>query len=163
MANRVDTDQTAPQVCTFCLWHFVRSFGVRKFRTFSVLIWFPIYLFQFLYDTSQLPSCMMNEKFQVFGIHIYLQEPTKLLCEPVTLDLIEQRATPRSNIHTGRPPQRTLITSIEDNGPPISGNHEIDVSGYKSSGTTPNTLKKSLIIQIAGVILFVVIVEAFSI
>ena len=32
MANSADADQTAP----VCLCHFVRNFGVRKFRTFTV-------------------------------------------------------------------------------------------------------------------------------
>ena len=38
MANSVDPDQTAPRssliwVCTVCMYHFVRHFGVRNFRT----------------------------------------------------------------------------------------------------------------------------------
>ncbi|XP_052243740.1 uncharacterized protein LOC127853338 [Dreissena polymorpha] len=39
--------------------------------------------YPFLYDPSMLPSCMFYEAFQVFGIHIYLQEPNRLLCKPI--------------------------------------------------------------------------------
>ena len=39
MANSVDPDQTVPSgaVCTVCICHFVSHFGVRIFRTFTVI------------------------------------------------------------------------------------------------------------------------------
>ena len=36
MANSVDPDQTAPSDCTVCICHFVRHFGIRNFKTFTV-------------------------------------------------------------------------------------------------------------------------------
>ena len=40
MANSVDPDQTAPLrsnlVCTICICHFIRHFGVQNFKTFTV-------------------------------------------------------------------------------------------------------------------------------
>ena len=37
MENSVDPDQTAPSgVCTVCICHFVRHFGVQNFRTFTI-------------------------------------------------------------------------------------------------------------------------------
>ena len=37
MANIVDPDQSAPSVCTVCICHFVRNFGVQNFGTFTVI------------------------------------------------------------------------------------------------------------------------------
>ena len=34
MANSEDPDQI--WVCTICIWHFVRNFGVQNFRTFTI-------------------------------------------------------------------------------------------------------------------------------
>ena len=42
MANSVDPDQTAPSgssliwVCTVCISHYIRNFGVQNFRIFTV-------------------------------------------------------------------------------------------------------------------------------
>ena len=58
MANSVDPDQTAPSVrssliwiCTVCLCHFVRHFGVRNFRTFIVYYyWLEFMLYRFRFN-----------------------------------------------------------------------------------------------------------------
>ena len=55
MANSVDLDQTAPSgsliwVCTVCICHFIRNFGVRIFRTFTVHGYFVGILKVFLQD-----------------------------------------------------------------------------------------------------------------
>lgn len=34
-------------------------------------------LFQFIFDASQLPPCMQNPNFRVFGVHIWLQSHNK--------------------------------------------------------------------------------------
>lgn len=60
-----------------------------------------------------LPACMLHEKFQVFGIHIYLQDPKQLLCTPVSN--VKQRSTTEDpQYDTPPPPPRTYISAIED-------------------------------------------------
>lgn len=43
-------------------------------------IMFLFFHFQLIFDTDMLPSCMFNENFKVFGIHVYLRNSTRLLC-----------------------------------------------------------------------------------
>ncbi|XP_053385263.1 uncharacterized protein LOC123537501 isoform X2 [Mercenaria mercenaria] len=68
--------------------------------------------YPFLYKSSMLPPCMFYEKFQVFGIHIYLQDPKNLLC---TISNVKQRKTTENPQHhnPARPPP-TYITAIEE-------------------------------------------------
>ncbi|WAR01869.1 hypothetical protein MAR_008427, partial [Mya arenaria] len=67
--------------------------------------------YPFLYDPAMLPACMFNENFQVFGIHVYLQEPNKLLCEPIA-HVKQKPTTQRLTPPTRQPPKQTYITSI---------------------------------------------------
>ena len=89
------------------------------------------FLFQFLYDRKQLPPCMLNDNFQVFGIHVYLQEPTKLLCTPVVK---KTTATTQSvPVHTQRPPPRTLITVVDSEKRSKSHNYAYNSDTSSSS------------------------------
>ena len=79
MANSVDPHQTAPRssliwVCTVCMCHFVRNFGVRIFRTFTVY-YIPNLskisdeieiLMQRVFDPSQPYSESAPAKLEVF-------------------------------------------------------------------------------------------------
>ena len=42
MADSVEPDLTAPLVCTICICHFVRNFGVQNFRTFTIIDVIPL-------------------------------------------------------------------------------------------------------------------------
>ncbi|XP_050407992.1 uncharacterized protein LOC126823289 [Patella vulgata] len=64
------------------------------------LTWFRIspQYYPFVFDTSQLPSCMYNKNFQVFGIHVWLRDPDTMLCPVVKVPMRdrEYRTTTRS-------------------------------------------------------------------
>ncbi|KAL5007801.1 hypothetical protein ScPMuIL_016607, partial [Solemya velum] len=49
----------------------------------AALSWFHLTpeLYPFKFELSQLPPCMMNKDFQVFGINIWLRNPESLLCK----------------------------------------------------------------------------------
>ena len=53
MTNSADSDQTAPRssliwVCTICICHFVRQFGIQNSRTFNVQI--ICFVFNYIYS-----------------------------------------------------------------------------------------------------------------
>ena len=56
---------------------------------------------------------MLNKDFKVFGIHIYFQDPMKLLCSPIEPEDSNDRTTEAIPVQTKRPPPRTLITVID--------------------------------------------------
>ena len=56
---------------------------------------------------------MFNKQFQVFGMHIYLQEPTKLLCTPIVPEDTKDRPTDSVPVKPKRPPSRTIISVID--------------------------------------------------
>lgn len=68
--------------------------------------------YPFLYKSSMLPSCMFYEKFQVFGIHIYLQDPKQLLCTAIS-NVKQRRTTDYPQYNTPAPPPRTYISAVE--------------------------------------------------
>lgn len=102
---------------------------------------------------------MMYEKFQVFGIHIYLQDPNKLTCISVTLDRKEQLTTPNVLVHTKAPPHRTVKTDIEQDKQSISENYEIDAYGYNSSGKSLWDLSKCVLVLISVILIFIMCSE----
>ena len=70
MANSVDPDQTAPRssliwVCTVCISHFVRNFGVQIFRSFTYYsIYTKMWASQFDYlNCLTYADRMVNCKF----------------------------------------------------------------------------------------------------
>ena len=78
---------------------------------------------------------MLNEKFQVFGIHIYLKEPTKLLCSSVKPEkTVPITTTKRIPVHTKRPPPRTLITVVD-------GDKRLQSDNYAYNSDTSSTNK----------------------
>jgi hypothetical protein len=82
-----------------------------------------------------LPKCMFYEKFQVFGIHIYLQDPKQLLC-PAISNVEQPKTTETPHRHTLAPPPRTFITELEEKKTKNinSENYAIEAYDFKSSG-----------------------------
>jgi hypothetical protein len=81
---------------------------------------------------------MFYEKFQVFGIHIYLQDPKELLCTAIS-NVKQRQTTTEPEIYPTPIPPRTFITALEDK--PISKNSEnyaIEAFGPRSSGIKSN-------------------------
>ncbi|KAL3841578.1 hypothetical protein ACJMK2_019699 [Sinanodonta woodiana] len=73
--------------------------------------------YPFIFDTSMLPSCMMNSKFQVFGIHVFLRDHRELVCTRKLEKLhLTQRPSELAPV-TQIPIQRTII-----NADPINPN-----------------------------------------
>lgn len=60
-----------------------------------------------------LPPCMLYEKFQVFGIHIYLKDPKELLCTAIP-NVKPRHTTENPQYKTPAPPPRTYITALEN-------------------------------------------------
>ena len=75
---------------------------------------------------------MMNEDFQMFGIHVYLQDPKKLTCLPVTSDNRDNRDTVNSSNVIPRTNRTQRIGGEYEKGSK-SESYEIDVIEYKSS------------------------------
>lgn len=74
----------------------------------SDLSWFKLTpkTYQFTFDTSKLPPCMFNEKFSVFGIHIWLKDPDSetMLCKIISMPEDEPfttKAPPKVTYKTG--------------------------------------------------------------
>lgn len=51
--------------------------------------------FQFIFDVNQLPPCMLNPNFRVFGVHIWLQNHNKttMRCNPPSTPAPQPRTT----------------------------------------------------------------------
>ena len=77
---------------------------------------------------------MMNEDFQMFGIHVYLQDPKKLTFLPVTSDNRDNRDTVNSSNVIPRTNRTQRIGGEYEKGSK-SESYEIhvDVIEYKSS------------------------------
>ena len=70
-----------------------------------------------------LPPCMFYEKFQVFGIHIYLQPYTELVCTSKPSNARALTTTSKPHHLSRQPPQRTIQTSIYSNANNRHGNN----------------------------------------
>ncbi|KAK3593937.1 hypothetical protein CHS0354_011546 [Potamilus streckersoni] len=67
--------------------------------------------YPFIFDTSMLPSCMMNSKFQVFGIHVFLRDHKEMVCTK-NVDKSHQTLRPSEMTPiTQIPSQRTIINA----------------------------------------------------
>ncbi|KAL4225669.1 hypothetical protein ACF0H5_016358 [Mactra antiquata] len=51
----------------------------NNFQSDEIFRLYPL-TYPFLFNTSMLPPCMFHDKFQLFGVHIYLQDNKNLLC-----------------------------------------------------------------------------------
>ena len=82
-----------------------------------------------------LPPCMKNDNFQVFGIHIYLQDQEQLLCTDI-LNVKQRKVTQTPHHHTAAPPPRTYITALQEKRPKNinSENYAIEAIDSRSSG-----------------------------
>ena len=96
---------------------------------------------------------MMNEDFQMFGIHVYLQDPNKLTCLPVTSDNRDSVTSPNVIPRTKRP-NRTQRTGADYEKASKSESYEIDVIEYKSSAFGQHEAKM-FVLLFAMVILIV--------
>ncbi|XP_041365630.1 uncharacterized protein LOC121380738 [Gigantopelta aegis] len=83
------------------------------------LKWFklsPPY-YPFTFQTKQLPACMFNPEFRVFGLHIWLRNADNMLCPVPTRPPKLTRPQPptRPVIRTTQSPDNNNIIVIEDN------------------------------------------------
>ncbi|XP_052797996.1 uncharacterized protein LOC128230050 [Mya arenaria] len=88
--------------------------GVEWFRLTT-----PTY--PFLFDTSQLPPCMFQEGFQVFGIHVYLRRHETLVCPREN----PQRYPPSDKAHGNIRHSAPASQQTHD----INNNEKIDIRG----------------------------------
>ena len=71
--------------------------------------------FQFIFDETEVPACMKQPKFQVFGIHIYFVAPNSLHCEAVAKPLKttpESTTTQRAPLNSLNGQKQNYITSV---------------------------------------------------
>lgn len=63
----------------------------------SIVSWYQIRpeTFYFIFDVNQLPPCMLNPNFRVFGVHIWLQNHNKttMRCNPPSTPAPQPRTT----------------------------------------------------------------------
>ncbi|WAR01870.1 hypothetical protein MAR_008428 [Mya arenaria] len=76
---------------------------------------------RFLFDTSQLPPCMFQEGFQVFGIHVYLRRHETLVCPREN----PQRYPPSDKAHGNIRHSAPASQQTHD----INNNEKIDIRG----------------------------------
>ena len=119
-----------------------------------MVFFFLFFLFQFLYNTKQLPACMFNKQFQVFGMHIYLQEPTKLLCTPIVPEDTKDRPTEPVPVKPKRPPSRTIINVIDSDR---DKNSKSDNYAFNRDTSNSNIVLSNLSTCLIGVLVFLVL------
>lgn len=91
--------------------------------------------YPFLYKRSMLPPCMFYDKFQVFGIHIYLKDPKELLCTSIS-NVKQRHTTPEPEIHHTPIPPRTFITAVKEKSKDKnSENYAIEAFDTRSSSS----------------------------
>lgn len=88
---------------------------------------------------------MMHDKFQMFGIHVYLQDPNKLTCLAVTSAQID-KVTTSSSVDFTKRPHRTVISGMDVDKSVGSKNYEIDAFEYNSSANYQRHSKSVILV-----------------
>ena len=94
----------------------------------------------------------MNAQFQMFGIHVYLQDPNKLTCIPVTSNKNEIVTSP--NI---KRPHRTQRTGVEYEKTSKSESYEIDVIEYTNSASNQHEARRHLSSIVMVILNFIIL------
>lgn len=95
----------------------------------------PIFYFQFLFNKTMLPPCMFHKDFQVFGVHIYLQDKERLLCTRVG-DLPERGGDQQHSLQENQSPRTVIyVNSLESSGETPASEENIEQSKIDRDST----------------------------